>query len=82
MEVLRLSLASDDGERISSQQTRYWTAYEHKRFLDALQLFVQEREVICRFGEKNKKAISIYVGSRNVAQIRSHLQKYRLRMVN
>ena len=71
LEVLRLSIVSDNNERSSSQQPRYWTAYEHKRFLDALQLF----------GEKNKKAISIYVGSRNVAQIRSHLQKYRLRMV-
>lgn len=34
-----------------------------------------------RFGEKNKKAISIYVGTRTVRQIRSHMQKYQERLV-
>ena len=75
-------MASDDNDRYSSQQPRYWTAYEHKRFLEALQLYVHVSKLISRFGENNKKAISVYVGSRNVSQIRSHLQKYRLRMVN
>lgn len=37
--------------------------------------------LIDRFGEKNKKAISIYVGTRTVRQIRSHMQKYQERLV-
>lgn len=34
-----------------------------------------------RFGPDNKKAISAYVGTRTVTQIRTHMQKYKLRMV-
>lgn len=35
-----------------------------------------------RFGEDNKKAISTYVGTRTITQIRSHLQKFKLRLVS
>lgn len=51
-------------------QSRYWTQEEHKRFLEALQ----------RFGEKDVKSIAAYVGSRSPTQVRTHGQKYFLRL--
>jgi len=51
-------------------QTRYWTPEEHQRFLDALKLY----------GPKDVKAISAHVGTRNPTQVRTHAQKYFLRM--
>jgi len=52
-------------------QSRYWTQEEHKRFLEGVQ----------RFGEKDVKSIAAYVGSRNPTQVRTHGQKYFLRLV-
>lgn len=51
-------------------QSRYWTPSEHKRFLEALQ----------KFGPKDVRAIANYVGSRNATQVRTHAQKYFLRV--
>jgi len=51
-------------------QNRYWSADEHQRFLDALE----------KYGQKNVKAISIYVGTRNATQVRTHSQKYFLKL--
>lgn len=51
-------------------QSRYWTPHEHKRFLEALQ----------KFGPKDVRAIANYVGSRNATQVRTHAQKYFLRV--
>jgi SHAQKYF class myb-like DNA-binding protein len=51
-------------------QSRYWTAEEHERFLEAIK----------RFGEKDVKNIAALVGSRNPTQVRTHAQKYFLRL--
>jgi len=51
-------------------QSRYWTVEEHQRFLEAIR----------KFGEKDVKAIASYVGSRNPTQVRTHGQKYYLRL--
>jgi len=53
-------------EASKPQQSRYWTTEEHERFLEALKLY----------GNKDVKAISNHVGSRNTTQVRSHAQKY------
>jgi SHAQKYF class myb-like DNA-binding protein len=52
--------------------SRYWTTEEHKRFLEALK----------KFGHKDVKAISNFVGTRNSTQVRTHAQKYYLRLVS
>jgi len=51
-------------------QSRYWTSEEHQRFLDAME----------RFGPKDVRAIAAHVGSRNATQVRTHSQKYTLRL--
>ncbi|GJQ14246.1 hypothetical protein GpartN1_g6037.t1 [Galdieria partita] len=51
-------------------QSRYWTADEHKRFLEGL----------ARFGHKDMKAIARFVGTRNATQVRTHAQKYYLKL--
>ena len=51
-------------------QTRYWADAEHQRFLDALQTI----------GPKDVKAIAQYVGSRSATQVRTHAQKYFLKL--
>lgn len=50
--------------------TRYWTESEHKLFLEALKTY----------GHRNLKAISAYVGTRNATQVRTHIQKYFMRL--
>lgn len=45
---------------------RYWSPSEHKMFLEGLN----------KYGRKNVKAISQYVGTRNPTQVRTHAQKY------
>ncbi|GJQ12227.1 hypothetical protein GpartN1_g4018.t1 [Galdieria partita] len=54
----------------SKTQSRYWTPSEHQRFLEALR----------KFGHKDVKSISNYVGTRNPTQVRTHAQKYFLRL--
>jgi len=51
-------------------QSRYWTAEEHERFIEAVK----------RYGSKDVKAIAQYVGTRNPTQVRTHAQKYYLRL--
>ncbi|KAK1868164.1 hypothetical protein I4F81_010658 [Pyropia yezoensis] len=65
-EIDRLVGRLNDFER----QSRYWTPEEHQRFLDAME----------RFGPKDVRAIAAYVGSRNATQVRTHSQKYTLRL--
>lgn len=50
--------------------SRYWTAEEHSRFLEGLKLF----------GQKDIKSISRHVGTRSATQVRTHAQKYYLRI--
>lgn len=54
----------------TKSQSRYWTPNEHQRFLEALR----------KFGHKDVKSISNYVGTRNPTQVRTHAQKYFLRL--
>lgn len=73
IERLRTRLADSEKERKvdgPKVQSRYWTPNEHKRFLEALQ----------KFGPKDVRAIANYVGSRNATQVRTHAQKYFLRV--
>jgi len=51
-------------------QSRYWTAEEHERFIEAVK----------RYGPKDVKAIAQFVGTRNPTQVRTHAQKYYLRL--
>lgn len=74
IESLRTKLAEYEKERAKTEtpkvQSRYWTPDEHKRFLEALQ----------EFGAKDVRSIANYVGSRNATQVRTHAQKYFLRL--
>ncbi|OSX68578.1 hypothetical protein BU14_2550s0001, partial [Porphyra umbilicalis] len=62
--------AAGGGTPPAKGQSRYWTSEEHQRFLDAME----------RFGPKDVRAIATYVGSRNATQVRTHSQKYTLRL--
>lgn len=50
--------------------SRYWTNDEHKKFLEGLDLF----------GQKDIKSIARHVGTRSATQVRTHAQKYYLRL--
>jgi len=51
-------------------QTRYWQPEEHQRFLEALE----------KFGPRDVRSISGYVATRSPTQVRTHSQKYFLRV--
>ena len=51
-------------------QTRYWTKEEHEKFLQALDMY----------GSKDVKSISAFVKTRTPTQVRTHAQKYFLRL--
>lgn len=53
-----------------SSGPRYWTPAEHTRFVEALD----------KYGRKDVKSIAKYVETRNATQVRTHAQKYFLRM--
>jgi len=52
-------------------QSRYWTTEEHKLFLEALKIY----------GHKDLRAISNFVGTRNMTQVRTHTQKYFMKLM-
>jgi len=58
---------NDEGRK---SPCRYWTAEEHVRFLEGLE----------KYGHKDIKAISRHVETRNATQVRTHAQKYYLRL--
>lgn len=73
IDLLRARLAETEKDRKPDGpkvQSRYWTPHEHQRFLEAL----------AKFGPKDVRAIATYVGSRNATQVRTHAQKYFLRV--
>lgn len=51
-------------------QTRYWTEEEHEHFLEA----------VAEYGEKAYVAISNYVETRTPKQVRTHAQKFQMKM--
>lgn len=52
-------------------ESRYWTPSEHKLFVEAL----------LKYGPKDLKSISAYVGTRNMIQCRTHEQKCFMRLM-
>ncbi|KAA8493151.1 Myb-like protein I [Porphyridium purpureum] len=50
---------------------RYWTQMEHALFLEAIK----------KFGHREPQAISRYVGTRNSTQVRTHTQKYFMKLM-
>jgi len=52
------------------RQPRFWTAVEHKKFLEAVRLY----------GYGNARQIAAYVQTRNITQVRTHAQKYILKL--
>lgn len=64
-------LNQEEGRSSSSKgQSRYWTEEEHQRFLDAIQ----------NYGHKDVKAIASVVGTRSATQVRTHAQKYFIKL--
>jgi len=55
---------------VSSKETSssHWTVEEHKRFVQALS----------RFGKRDSKAISDFVGTRTITQFKKHMQRFLL----
>jgi len=53
----------------TSKQRETWTPEEHQRFIEAIKLY-----------KRDWKQIEKYVGSKNVIQIRSHAQKYFIKL--
>lgn len=55
---------------MSREPVRYWTEEEHKLFLIGVQ----------KFGGRNYKALSEHIKTRTPTQVRTHLQKYLLKI--
>ena len=51
-------------------QSRYWTDEEHSKFVEGMKLF----------GAKDAKKIAKHVGTRDSTQVRSHAQKYFIKL--
>ncbi|KAI9180435.1 hypothetical protein LWI28_004790 [Acer negundo] len=69
-----MSFADDQNKKIRKPYTitksrESWTDQEHDKFLEALQLF-----------DRDWKKIEAFIGSKTVIQIRSHAQKYFLKV--
>ncbi|EKX40377.1 hypothetical protein GUITHDRAFT_142870 [Guillardia theta CCMP2712] len=74
LEVQRLKqicgeLESEQADSKDSK-SRYWTEEEHQRFLEAVE----------KYGHKDVKSISSIVGTRSATQVRTHAQKYFMKM--
>jgi SHAQKYF class myb-like DNA-binding protein len=74
VDMMNSQLSTYEQDRVKEKkkpQSRYWTPEEHQRFLEALQ----------KYGHKDVKSISMHVSTRNATQVRTHAQKYFLRLV-
>lgn len=74
VDMMNNQLSTYEQDRVKEKkkpQSRYWTPEEHQRFLEALQ----------KYGHKDVKSISMHVSTRNATQVRTHAQKYFLRLV-
>eukprot|EP00189_Rhodosorus_marinus_P011385 CAMPEP_0184743804 /NCGR_PEP_ID=MMETSP0315-20130426/6598_1 /TAXON_ID=101924 /ORGANISM="Rhodosorus marinus, Strain UTEX LB 2760" /LENGTH=395 /DNA_ID=CAMNT_0027215221 /DNA_START=161 /DNA_END=1348 /DNA_ORIENTATION=+ len=69
-QINEYSSADREKNDTSKSTRRYWSTEEHKRFLEAVE----------KFGQKDVRAIANYVGSRNPTQVRTHAQKYFLKL--
>lgn len=70
LERLRKRAQGEKSEGTPPKTSRYWTDDEHARFLEAME----------RYGHKNVKAIAQHVGTRSATQVRTHAQKYFLKL--
>lgn len=73
VDMMNSQLSTYEQDRVKEKkkpQSRYWTPEEHQRFLEALQ----------KYGHKDVKSISMHVSTRNATQVRTHAQKYFLRL--
>jgi len=73
VDMMNNQLSTYEQDRVKEKkkpQSRYWTPEEHQRFLEALQ----------KYGHKDVKSISMHVSTRNATQVRTHAQKYFLRL--
>ena len=57
-------------ESVKQAQSRYWSEDEHQLFLVAIQTF----------GHKDVKSIASVVGTRSATQVRTHAQKYFMKL--
>ncbi|KAL5224955.1 hypothetical protein ABZP36_011594 [Zizania latifolia] len=74
MAVPALGPSAEDARKVRkpyiiTKSRESWTEPEHDKFLEALQLF-----------DRDWKKIEAYIGSKTVIQIRSHAQKYFLKV--
>jgi SHAQKYF class myb-like DNA-binding protein len=53
-------------------QTRYWSDEEHQKFLEGVN----------KFGAKDVRAIAFVVGTRTPTQVRSHAQKFFMKLAS
>eukprot|EP00183_Erythrolobus_madagascarensis_P006568 CAMPEP_0185844420 /NCGR_PEP_ID=MMETSP1354-20130828/596_1 /TAXON_ID=708628 /ORGANISM="Erythrolobus madagascarensis, Strain CCMP3276" /LENGTH=336 /DNA_ID=CAMNT_0028544085 /DNA_START=257 /DNA_END=1267 /DNA_ORIENTATION=- len=69
-EVTEYSVGAAARNEQKKAQSRYWKPEEHSRFLEALD----------KYGPRDVRAISKHVSSRSPTQVRTHAQKYFLRL--
>ena len=74
------------------RSNRYWTPEEHTRFMEGMERCdgghaagaraVAPLTRARRFGSTDSRAVSQFVGTRSNSQVRTHAQKYFLRIVS
>mmetsp|Transcript_3599 Transcript_3599/g.10610 ORF Transcript_3599/g.10610 Transcript_3599/m.10610 type:complete len:434 (+) Transcript_3599:216-1517(+) len=62
--------SSAEGRKSGRAKSRFWTRLEHTRFLEGLKLY----------GGQDAHAIAAHVGTRTATQVRTHAQKYFIKL--